>query len=189
MEGLSIGLSYRIQTDIEFSGDFKAGAIAGTGKATMPMPGSLLIGAAYEVMPELTIEGDIQYVQWSAYKELAITTTPAIGGGLPVQVKSWNDGIMLRGGAEYKLDPEVTLRGGLILDLSPQPPSKTEPMLPDGDRVDISLGGSYKIDENLYIDAAYMLVLFMERDAKNAALSGTYNSNAHIISVNVGYAF
>jgi long-subunit fatty acid transport protein len=62
-------------------------------------------------------------------------------------------------------------------------------MLPDGDRVDVSLGGSYKIDENLSIDAAYMLVLFMERDAKNSALPGVYNSNAHIFSVNIGYSF
>jgi long-chain fatty acid transport protein len=62
-------------------------------------------------------------------------------------------------------------------------------MLPDGDRVDVSLGGSYKINENLYVDASYMLILFMERDAKGSALPGVYNSNAHIFSVNIGYSF
>jgi long-chain fatty acid transport protein len=103
--------------------------------------------------------------------------------------KDWNDGYLLRCGGEYKYSTEITLRGGLILDMSPQPPSKTEPMLPDGDRVDISIGGGYKINENLHVDAAYMIVLFMERDAKNSVLPGIYNSNAHIISVNVGYSF
>ena len=104
-------------------------------------------------------------------------------------MKNWNDGYLLRGGAEYKMDSQVTLRGGLILDLTPQPPSKAEPMLPDGDRVDICLGGSYKISDNFYVDASYMLVLFMETNAKSSELPGTYNSNAHIISVNLGYSF
>jgi long-chain fatty acid transport protein len=177
----------------------------GVGKATLPMPMNIFVGAAYEFMPELTVEADIQYVGWSAYKELSVNIPngplfpfpppPASYGSIPLQkagtpaIKKWNDAMMLRGGVEYKYDSEVTFRGGLILDLSPQPPSKTEPMLPDGDRVDISLGGSYKINENLSFDAAYMLVLFLERDAKNSVLPGKYTSNAHILSVNFGYTF
>lgn len=187
MDGLSVGVSYRINTDIEFSGDFKTPAGTSKGKATLPMPGNLFFGAAYDIIPELTVEADIQYVQWSAYDELSVVLTP--GETLGPYAKKWDNGMLLRGGAEYKLDQEITVRGGLILDISPQPNSKTEPMLPDGDRVDGSLGGSYKINESLYVDVSYMLVLFMERDAKSSALPGVYNSNAHIFSVNVGYSF
>jgi long-chain fatty acid transport protein len=177
----------------------------GDGKATLPMPMNIYVGAAYDVMSDLTVEADFQYVGWSAYKELAVDIPtgplfpfpppPISYGSIPLQkagapsVKNWDDGYLLRGGAEYKMDSQVTLRGGLILDLSPQPPSKTEPMLPDGDRIDITLGGTYKINENFYIDASYMLVLFMEKDAKYSALAGTYNSNAHIFSLNLGYSF
>jgi long-subunit fatty acid transport protein len=62
-------------------------------------------------------------------------------------------------------------------------------MLPDSDKLDVALGGSYKINQNLSVDVSYMLVLFMERDAKyNPDVPGTYNSTAHVISVNFGYA-
>ena len=211
IEKLSIGFSFRSLTKLEFSGTAKFTdmlALApyfpgGDGKATLPMPMNIYLGASYEVLPELTVEGDIQFVGWSAYKELAVNIPtgplfplpPQAGGPTAFQkagapaIKDWSDGYLLRAGGEYKYSDEIMLRGGLILDISPQPPSKTEPMLPDGDRIDISIGGSYKIDANFSVDAAYMLVLFMERDAKNSVLPGTYNSNAHIFSVNVGYTF
>jgi long-chain fatty acid transport protein len=122
MDGFSIGASYRITTDIEFSGDYKEPTGTSKGKATLPMPGNLCIGAAYDVMPELTLEADIQYILWSAYDKLSIVLTP--GGAQPPQIKDWDNGIILRGGAEYKLDQEITLRGGLILDLAHNHPAK-----------------------------------------------------------------
>jgi long-chain fatty acid transport protein len=220
MEDLSIGLSYRASTHIEFSGDLKFSGMnvqipgyptgvtyallfpGGTGKATLPLPGNLQVGAAYTIMPELTVEGDVQFVQWSAYKELTIEITPAVthGQGTITQDKTWDDGLLLRAGAEYKYDADITLRCGLILDLSPQPASKTEPMLPDADRTDITLGGSYKINDNLSLDASYMLVLFAEKNAANSNAAGSsssniggvpgiYNTTAHIFSLNVGYKF
>jgi len=211
VDKLSLGVSFRSETKLDFSGTATFTNMqaltpyfpGGDGKATLPMPMNIYVGAAYDVMSNLTLEADFQYVGWSDYKELAVNIPngpnfpfpPTYGGSHPLQkagaplVKNWNDGYLLRGGAEYKMDSQVTLRGGLILDLTPQPPSKAEPMLPDGDRVDICLGGSYKISDNFYVDASYMLVLFMETNAKSSELPGTYNSNAHIISVNLGYSF
>jgi long-chain fatty acid transport protein len=131
-------------------------------------------------------------VQWNAYKTLDLNL-PAPVGKIS-EVKKWNDGTTVRVGAEYKYSPEITLRGGLIMDLTPQPSSTTEPMLPDADRYDISLGGSYKIDNNWHVDASYMLVLFSDKTVgvgipNNSLHPGTYSSTAHVISVNVGYAF
>jgi long-chain fatty acid transport protein len=208
IDEVTVGLSYRTTTKIDFSGDMKFTDVpatltsffpGGTGKATLPMPGTLQIGVAYKATEELTLEGDLQYIQWSEYDKLSLDVQPVVNlppayGGAQTQgpltyPKNWVDNVILRGGAEYELDPQTTLRGGVILDLTPQPPSMTEPMLPDADRLDISIGGSYKINDKVSIDAAYMLLLFMERDAKTAALPGTYNSTAHIISVNVGYSF
>jgi len=185
IEGLSIGFSYRIKTDIEFSGDFITPTSTMAGKATLPMPGNFYVGVAYELTPELCVEADLQYIQWSAYDKLAIKL-PTVTS---TQTKDWNDNIALRGGAEYKLNQDLTLRGGLALDLTPQPPSKAEPMLPDADRLDISVGGTYRINEKLYIDAAYNAILFMERDAKTSALPGIYNGIAHVVGVNIGYTF
>ncbi len=205
MEGLSLGLSYRSLTKLNFEGDAKFTNMlalssffpGGTGKATLPMPANLFIGAAYDVMPELTVEADFQFIGWKAYDQLKIELPngpnfPLTGQPLQkssVSVKNWDDGYMGRVGAEYKYDDQLTLRAGLIMDISPQPPVKTEPMLPDGDRTDLSVGGSYKIDQNLHVDVAYMIVLFAERATNNPALPGTYNSVANLISIDFGYAF
>jgi long-chain fatty acid transport protein len=220
MDKLSVGMSYRASTFIDFSGDLIFSGMnvqipglpagftyarlfpGGTGKASMPLPGNLQVGAAYEIMPELTVEADFQFVRWSVYKALSIEISPVIpsGQGTISQEKNWDDGYLLRAGAEYKFNADITLRGGLILDLTPQPASKTEPMLPDADRTDITLGGSYKINDNLSVDASYMLILFAEKNAATAnptgsssssvgGVPGIYNSMAHIFSVNVGYAF
>ncbi len=186
MDGLSIGLSYRIPTDVKVSGDFFAGNATLTGEATIPLPGNLQVGASYQVMPELTVEGDVQYVQWSRYKGITVTRIDKL---TYAENAKWDDAAILRAGAEYKLNEEISLRAGVILDLSPQPPSQTTLVLPDSYRQDVSIGGSYKIDENLSIHAAYMLVLFGERDAKTATPPGKYSTMAHILDVNVAYAF
>jgi long-chain fatty acid transport protein len=216
---LSFGLSYRMTTKIDFSGNatftnidvpttvylpsppYPAGlsywnAVSskypgGTGTATLPMPGNLYLGVAYQLQPDLRVEGDFQWVQWSSYDQLQINLTPAVTGGQgnTTSIKNWNDGYLFRIGAEYTINDQWTVRAGGVEDLSPQPPSKTEPMLPDGDRTDITVGGSYKISSNFHVDVAYMLVLFAERNAAASALPGTYNCTAHVASVNFGYSF
>lgn len=194
MDNLWVGATYRATTTVEFEGDVKvAGAYVASGKTKLPMPGVFTIGAAYELTPELTVEGDIQYTQWSEYHWLTINFNKPVTtlGGITQmkELKDWSDQVTLRAGAEYVLDPQITLRAGLIADFSPQAPSKTEPMLPDGDRYDVTVGGSYKINNNLSVDAAYMFLYFAEKDAKNSALPGKYNSLSHIFSVNFAYSF
>jgi len=203
IDKLSFGLSYRITTKIDFSGNatytnmnaLAAGFPNGTGTATLPMPGNLYFGVAYMLCSDLRIEGNFQYVQWSAYDKLQINL-PAPAGTV-TYAKNWNDEPILRIGAEYKLDENWTVRAGAIEDLTPQPASVTEPMLPDADRIDLTVGASYKITDKLYVDAAYMLVLFADKTAPFSSgangttptAPGTYSSKANILSVNFGYSF
>ena len=206
IDKLSVGLSYRTTTKIDFSGNatfsnidlaapywaaVSQGYPGGTGTATLPMPGNLYAGVAYQLMQDLTIEGNFQFVQWSSFDVLKINLSPVVPGGQSVEnlQKNWNDAYIFRLGAEYMLDNQCTVRAGVIEDLTPQPASKTEPMLPDADRTDLTIGGGYKISQNLNVDVAYMLVLFSKKDATATSLPGTYNSTAHIISLNLGYSF
>jgi long-chain fatty acid transport protein len=210
MEKLSLGAAFRSLTNLKFSGTasftdmqaLQAYFPGGDGNVTLPMPANLQVGAAYVVDPKLTVEADFQYTFWSAYKNLEITlatgpNAPAPLGGQPLQkspapsVKNWDDGFLGRIGAEYKLDDRVQLRLGYVRDISPQPPSKMEPMLPDANRNDITVGGSCQVSERFFVDVSYMLVLFADRTAVAAdtPLPGTYKSSANLVSVNLGYHF
>lgn len=207
MEKLSIGAAYRSLVKIEFSGTATFTDMAalqsffpgGDGSVTLPMPSILQAGAAYDISPALTVEADLQYTGWSSYDELAVTLAdgPVSPYGIlqksqPPAVKKWEDVFMLRVGGEYKLDDKVSLRAGYIRDMTPQPPSKIEPMIPDANRNDITVGGGYQFNENLHVDASFMMVLFEDRTAKATSKMsppGTYKSSASLVSVNLGYKF
>ncbi|MFZ1978503.1 MAG: outer membrane protein transport protein, partial [Bacteroidota bacterium] len=206
---LSLGLSYRIKTNIDFSGNatytnvpsaLAQGLVNGTGKATLPMPANFYFGAAYQVAPDLRIEGNFQFVQWTAYKQLQINMTPVTPlQGTTTYLKAWTDEPILRIGAEYTINDKWMIRGGAVEDFTPQPQTFTEPMLPDGNRTDLTIGGSYKITDKLHVDAAYMIVLFAAKispfenlnptDGATMTIPGTYSSNANVLSVNFGYNF
>ncbi|MFA6469091.1 MAG: OmpP1/FadL family transporter [Bacteroidota bacterium] len=208
MEKLSLGASYRSLVDIEFTGDatftdmqaLQAYFPGGEGKVSLPMPSSLQVGVAYDVMPELTVEVDIQYVGWSSYDKLDITLPNGPVSPLGILQKSstadkkWEDAMMIRLGGEYKVNDQLMVRAGYIRDMTPQPVDKMEPMLPDADRNDISVGAGYKINDNLTVDASYLLVMFEDRastykPSTSTTFYGTYKSSANLISLNVGYSF
>jgi long-chain fatty acid transport protein len=199
-EKISVGVSYRHLTKIEFEGDatftnvyapvaaaFPSGV---TGTATLPMPSNLIAGVAYTINPKITVEADFQYVGWNAYDELKINFSKAVGGSTTsTETKKWHEGWLMRLGGEYMLNDKLDLRAGFIYDYAPQPTWRVEPMLPDANRTDVSLGAGYKINEKITVDAAYLLVLFADRTSTYSKLPGTYKSSANLLSVNFGYHF
>jgi long-chain fatty acid transport protein len=157
---------------------------------------------------------DFQFVKWSSYKELTITMPvgptialpppPSSLGTVALQgpstkTKNWDDGYLGRFGVEYKYSRDLTLRGGVVYDITPQPKSKMEPMLPDANRIDPSIGIGYKITDQLSVDFVYMIVLFSEGKSyytepgttpgTTTSFGGTYNSTAHLFGFDVSYSF
>lgn len=205
---LSVGASYRTLADVTFEGDASFTGMSalqsffpgGAGSATLPMPSNLQVGVAYQVLPQLVVATDFQYVGWSAYDKLEVKiangpNAPAGLGGQPLQkspapsIQEWNDGYMYRFGAEYTLNDKIMLRGGLVFDMTPQPREKMEPRLPDWDKTDITLGAGYKVNEKITVDVAYMMILTTERYGGPAAFNGMYTSGANLFAANVSYAF
>jgi len=203
---LSIGLSYRSLTDLEFSGeatftDMQALTTyfpGGTGKTKLPLSSSLAGGIAYDASEQLTLEADIQYVGWAQYLELVVDLPegPAFPlTGKPLQAdmaskKNWEDSFLIKVGGEYRLD-RLALRLGYLFDTTPQPEKSVEPMLPDADRNELCVGFGYKLSDNLSLDAAYQLILFKNRTVSTGTnvFPGTYESTASLIGINIGYQF
>ncbi len=215
---LSFGASFRSETMLEFSGDavFSGmGALAsyfpgGEGTATLPMPMNFQAGVAYKISDALTAEVDFQYVGWSAYDklELDLPAGPAINliVGPPVppsplpqtatrvlqgpssEDKLWEDGYLFRAGLEYVYNDCWTFRAGGLLDYTPQPTAKMEPMLPDANRVDLTLGVGYRMSKDVTLDLSYMIVMFEDRTSTYTPFKASYESVAHLIGFNIGYA-
>jgi long-chain fatty acid transport protein len=206
---LYLGASYRAQTKIDYSGDVSftgMGALqsffpGGYGKTSITMPSNLFVGIAYDFMPNLTVEADYQYIGWNSYDQLVLdiasgpNTPLALGfGGQPLQkspapeVKNWTNASMARLGGEYRLNP-LAIRAGFIYDWTPQPLNKIEPMLPDANRLELTVGFGYKFTSFFALDFAYQIILFQTRSTATPddGLAGTYNSSANLFGLNLSY--
>ncbi|MGB2868483.1 MAG: outer membrane protein transport protein [Bacteroidota bacterium] len=207
MRDLSIGVSYRHSTKIDFSGTATFSNMqglaqyfpGGTGKTTITMPNSIYGGIAYNFTPELLVEADVQWVAWSTYDKLKVDLAdgppdPQSGNkplqtSQPAQVKDWADASLIRVGVQYSIDDQLTVRGGYIFDSTPQPDKTAEPILPDADRNDFALGFTYKLSKDLAVDVAYLLVLFSDRTIPASVnnFPGTYKSSANLFGLNLTY--
>ena len=206
---MSIGASYRHSTKVDYEGtatftNMQALATffpGSPGKATIKAPGQFFVGIAYDLSKDFTLEADYQWIGWSSYDTLAVELQPgpntplALGrGGAPLQqtsksAKKWGDAYMIRAGGEYRLG-DLALRAGFIYDKSGQPLETLEPLLPDANRVEGTIGLGYKFLECWSVDVAYQLILFSDRTATTADLNkfpGAYKSSANLFGLNIGY--
>ena len=199
---VSIGLDFRSETTLEFSGtaesiapDALAGLLpSGDIEAPLTVPMNATIGLALHPSSALTISADFQYVGWSSYDKLEVTFTES--DLVSTSVRDYSDSWIARLGAEYHLSDEFDLRGGLLYDSNPVKDELVEPTLPDADRWGFNIGLGYKITPNIAVDLAYMFLRFTERTIEKsnvdyssgvAGFNGTYNSSAHLLGLNFSY--
>jgi long-chain fatty acid transport protein len=210
----SIGASYRHTAEVEYEGTATftnmptltvpgVGSFplqpyfpGGTGKTTIEMPSQAWVGVAVTPVDPFTLEADVQWTKWSSYEALAIdipvgpvfplTGTPLQGPS--TSVKDWFDTIIARVGGEYRWE-KVALRLGLIYDFTPQPARTVEPLLPDANRLEGTVGLGFKLGEKLGVDVAYQLILFKDRTVTNppTPFPGTYESSANLFGLNLVY--
>ena len=206
---LSIGLSYRHQTKVDYTGTATItgmGALqpffpGGEGKTTIKLPSTIFGAVAYTVSPAFTVEADIQYTGWSSYDQLAVNiptgpNTPlglGLGGAAlqkaSVSVKDWSNAMMIRVGGEYQFNP-FAIRAGFIYDQTPQPDKTVEPLLPDASRLEATVGFGFQVTPFFGVDAAYQIILFQDRTvaAPVNTFPGTYQTTSNLFALNLGLA-
>ncbi len=165
-------------------------------EAEINLPHVVMGGVRFWPLKELSLELDVQWVQWSSYDELrfdlskGLVLGPSARQMALVEKKDYHDAVQLRIGMEYKfLRDMLALRVGFLWDQNPVPDKSVDPMLPDTERLMpcISFGGIWK---GVYLDIGYMPVFALERKARledGAPMAGTYTSITHDVTVTLGY--
>lgn len=148
---LSLGVMWRAQVNLDYSGNgdfdidpaFRAQLPPdGEIKTKIRLPQTVALGAAFNATPELQLEANAMWINWSKFDELRIELP---GGFDPtVQRQDYEDTITLRFGAEYKL-AKAAVRVGYAFDPTPIPGTTISATLPDGDRHVLTAGGSYSL--------------------------------------------
>ncbi|RQW27884.1 transporter [Rhodobacteraceae bacterium CH30] len=194
-----VGLSYRSKIQHEPEGDYTVegfpevtglnGVYGGANKVTTPE--SILLSGYHRVDSKLALTGSLRWSNWSRYDTL---TTVNDSGKVPASIieNNWKASWFASVGADYNYSDKLTLRGGVAYETSPVPDAEhRSPLIPDTDRVWLSLGGSYKVDKNLTLDAGYTYLMGVgDRDINAADFKGSYSSiTGHLIGVGMQYRF
>ena len=153
-----LGLTYRGETDTDFSGDVYINGVRVSGaKLNFNHPQQVQTGIRYMPNDRLSLEMDLVWTDWSIHKsQTEILDTPVsleILPGLnsaPVSMlesdRHWEDTKQVRFGAEYLLNDIVTLRCGYFYDPTPIPDHTLDLQWPDADKKTYSIGAGFNFN-------------------------------------------
>lgn len=205
-ESLSLGIAYRHKVKIDYDGSatftkvptgnaqldtLVAGALPGTvGVSTgIEFPGLLSGGVAY-TWNDWTIEGDVNWYQWSTFDQLDLVFEGRSDLDRTI-IEKYKSSMQYRVGLERRLNDIWRVRGGYFFDQSPAPTESISPLLPDADRHGFCVGGSWQ-SGRVRVDAASWYVLSKERSTEGSnrdRYDGTYKSKALTFGLSLGYSF
>ncbi|RJP64448.1 MAG: hypothetical protein C4539_14470 [Ignavibacteriales bacterium] len=217
VQDFSVGLAFHSSVKYDMKGDATVTLGAGTpaayqaailsampkGSISAPLtvPYVATLGLAYHVNPGWVLVGDFQFNGWSTYDKLEVTfdDLPKGSSNPSVSERDFQNSFIARLGTEYVVNDPLALRFGVLYDKNPVKDERLDPTLPDADRIGLNIGIGYKFTESLSVDFAYFYLMFMERTIDNSqeaiilpnysatVLNGKYNSNAHLIGLNINY--
>ncbi|GED23482.1 OmpP1/FadL family transporter [Halomonas halmophila] len=214
-EQTRLGISYRSEVDLELEGDVRyrsdnptgqqvlAGAQAmgrlrdAGGTAELTTPANMNLGIYHEVSDRVALMANAEWTEWSSFDELVVESG---GQELSTTEENWNDTWAFSVGANYRLNRQWLLRAGLGVDESPVPDAEHRtPRVPDADRRWATLGATWMPTTDLSVTAGYMRVFGDDGDinqsgakpenASRGDLSGTYEVDANVFALSVGYRF
>jgi len=203
-KGLKIGVMYRskVALDFEGTGDFDIAAPYrsqlppdGDITASITLPQSVWGGVAYSPIPELELELNAVWINWAQAfpnDELRINlagTDPSTGEqNFSAASQKYKNTTTFRIGAEYQLAKgKAAVRAGFIYDPTPISSETQTAQLPDVDRKNITVGGSYNFSDAYSAHLGILWVTPGERDTADTQYmpnyKGTYGVTALVTSL------
>lgn len=205
IETLSFGVSFHSQIKYDFKGTatstgaqqlIDAGQLPeGDITANLTTPINLAFGVAYDLIPDLKLSADFQYVGWSSYDTLKVTFTNFPELASP---RLYKDSYFIRFGTAYKATKQLQLLAGIYFDQNPVDPEYLNPSLPDANRIGFSLGLDYNLFDNFDVSASYLHIFVSQvrvNDSQESytegftPFNGTYNSKANLGAISLTYSF
>lgn len=160
VETVRLGLAYRshIAHNAEGHTDVKGlQNLTSDMKVRIKTPDTVTLSATWEATDALRLSGTARWSKWSNFRTLDVQNldfnTPTLGAYANVPVENnWDDTWFFSVGADYKLNGQWTIRGGVAYDQGPVENQYRMAVIPDTDRVWFSGGASYKYTDNLTFD-------------------------------------
>lgn len=193
---LHFGASYRSQVQIDLKGDSSTPLgvtpLDSSGRTSIKLPPQVTAGIAYQVSSPLIVEAGVRWEGWSSFEELQLTLDN--GTPLPPSQRDWHDSFGLNVGGKYRLNDGAAVSAGYVFGNSAVPDSTFDPSIPDAKTHVFCVGTDFNIKQ-ANIALAYAYQLYQDRTKNNdigapgPLANGEYRSDAHLVSVSLGYKF
>lgn len=156
----TVGISYKSEVhhnldgkvQISTLGGASVAALTSNGSAKLTTPDHVTFGVAHDVTDRLTLQGQAQWFGWNNFD--AITAFRDNGQVASSVEQGYQTTWAFSAGAEYKVDDQWRVRGGIQFDETPTTDAFRTTRTPDGDRIWFSLGTTYSLNDKLDIDLA-----------------------------------
>lgn len=206
---LRIGLHYRSEMDHDIEGTATTSGLTGPLAAlngttdattTLELPWIAGVGVAWEVNHDLSLYGDVTVFGWSDQDEVRIS----FSNGAPdvVRTPNFRDTYAVALGAEYRLNANWQIRGGMKYDRTPTTDGSRDTTFADDDRFWLGIGATYQPSKAIAIDVAFTHVfvddtqVVLDRDfftgsplASSVAVDANVESTVNTIAIGLRYAF
>lgn len=190
-EGTSIGIGYRSGVDVELEGGLTPPGMASVPiSADLDQPEIATISLRQSLNARTRFLATFEWTNWSKLDVVPVNGSLGFGpGGNELAIEAnWEDGYFLSGGLEYDYSEKLTVRGGIAYEWSPvQEPEQRLVYVPDSDRVWLSVGATYKWNEQTTLDLAYTHIFVEDSDInrETTTYQGDVDSSVDIIGVSV----
>jgi long-chain fatty acid transport protein len=196
----SFGLTYRSGFSIDIDGNIEYanfGPIAGffpssPGSTTLDLPAQAAAGFAFGLSDALTVEVDVAWAEWSAFKELAIDIENNTQFSRDLVVREdWDDSMSYRLGVTYASSEANSWLFGVVYDESPVPEETLRPSIPDANRTGASIGFSHS-GSKWGLSVYYMALQFDDIDAfrgEEGVINGTYETFVQLAGGTLSFKF
>lgn len=165
-------------------------------RSSVSLPESYAVSVYQKVHPKVGLMADVTRTSWSNVPEVRILfDRPGAAGGPAVEPLGWRNTWRYAVGMNYYHSSKVTLRTGVAYDETPVPDAaRRSPRLPDNDRLWLSFGASYRVNDKLSADIAYTHLFVDDTPIQRVGstgnvLIGDYKTDADLFSVQVNYVF
>jgi long-chain fatty acid transport protein len=146
------GIHHRIEGALNFTGASPLlGLASGEAAARTRLPASAGLSVTHPLDPRLTVSADVQFTQWSIFRNVVIESrNPPFDNP-----EGYRDSWMVALGGTYLLDDALTLRAGIAYDETPVTSRYRAVSLPDTDRYLLGIGASWQLSDFVTMTAAY----------------------------------
>ncbi|WP_294237898.1 OmpP1/FadL family transporter [uncultured Sphingomonas sp.] len=176
----TVGISYKSNIKHKLKGTLEVGGLVGPlagqnrtidgATAEFYTPAQIIVAGRFRTTDKLTLNAQVVRFTWADFD--AIRLGAPINTAIPENYRnSWS----LAGGFDYAANDRLTVRAGVQRGITPTQDGNRDARVPDANRWNYSIGGSYKVTPRFTLDAAGSYIDFANAsiDRRTAAYAGT----------------